>query len=303
MSNLLIERGGRTVGPFTPDEVRRYLAKGNLAPQTPAWTDGLLDWAPLEQVLPRAASQTAQDGAEFTDTARRSILPDEARGFSWGAFLCGPLWGFPYRVWVSILSWLPGIGALVWLWMGFNGREMAWRAREWPSVEAFLQAERRWMRVGLVLFWLMALLPIGLALWAYTHKGADTATTTPTTPAGTEEPAAPAAPPRLTPAERPAGPAKPPVAEPTQPAAPAAAGNLRPRADWRKQLMGRGVEQVRAALGEPAHTQRLPEKNVDVWIYRRLSYERSAADPDAYMLLGMHKGAVAGVEFVKKEDE
>ena len=30
MANLLIERGGRAVGPFTQDEVRRYLAKGHL---------------------------------------------------------------------------------------------------------------------------------------------------------------------------------------------------------------------------------------------------------------------------------
>ena len=299
MLNVLIERGGRTVGPYTPDEVRRYLAKGSVTPHTPAWTDGLLDWAPLEQVLARVDSDPAASPAEFTSTVGRSILPDEARGFSWGAFLCGPLWGFPYRVWASILAWLPGIGMLVWLWMGFNGREMAWRAREWGSVQAFLQSERRWTRVGLVLFWLMALIPIGVALWAYTQRGGTLRLPEPMG-AAQPQPTAPTggAAPRL-----PATPTNPPAAEPAGTPAPAPAGSLRARATWRKQLMGLNTERVRAALGEPAHKQTLPDKNVDVWIYRRLSYERSATDPDAYMLVGLRNGVVGGVEFVKKEDQ
>ena len=297
MSNLLIERGGRTEGPFTPAEVRRYLARNSVAPHTPAWTDGLLDWAPLEQVLPRADSQQAEGSPEFTDTAGRNIVPDEVRGFSWGAFLCGPLWGFPYRVWASILAWLPGIGALVWLWMGFNGRELAWRARDWESPQAFLQSERRWTRIGLVLFWLMALIPVGMALWAYTHRGGAAGLAG---AAGAGQPELPAAPADPEAPARPQGAPTPTEAKPATPA-PQAAGSLRSRAVWRKQLMGMAADRVTALMGAPAHTQKVPDKNVDVWIYRRVSFERSAADPDAFMLIGMQGGAVAGIEFVKKD--
>lgn len=300
MANLLIERGGRAVGPFTQDEVRRYLAKGHLQPQTLAWTEGLVDWAPLDQVLPRAAGYPNDGDAPFTDTAGRSILPDEARGFSWGAFFCGPLWGFPYRIWVSILALVPGIGALVWLWMGFNGREMAWRAREWDSVQTFLKSERRWTRVGLVLFWLIALVPIGLALWVYSQRGV--AANLPA-PAGTAQPQAPAAPQGTAPRRAAPTQQDPPAAEPAAPANPAAGApsNLRSRAAWRKQLVGMRAAQVRAALGDPAHTQRLEDKGVDVWIYPGMSYERRASEPDAFMLLGLRNGAVAAVEFAKKE--
>lgn len=296
MSNLLIDRGGRTVGPFTPDEVRRYLAKGHVAPQTLAWTDGLMDWAPLDEVLPRAESQTGDGPPEFTDTAGRNIVPDEVRGFSWGAFLCGPLWGFPYRLWVSIFSWVPGIGALMWLWLGFNGREIAWGAREWESPQAFLQSERRWAGFGWVVFVLVSIASVVFVLWMVQHRGGAGLPTQ-----GTERTEQAPAPAEREAPERPTTRTKPAGAERGQPTS---GGPVAPlaRALWKPLLMGMEAKSARELLGAPASTQKLPDKpDVDVWIYRRLSYEDNPSDLDAFMLLGVQNGKVAGVEFVKKE--
>lgn len=298
MSNVLIARGGRTVGPYTPEEIRRYLAKGSVAPHTPAWTDGLLDWAPLEQVLPSAEAQRGADHPEFTHIAGRSIMPDEVRGFSWGAFLCGPVWGFSYRLWVSILSWLPGIGVLVWFWMGFHGREIAWRARDWESPQAFLESERRWTNAGWAIF-AVFILAMAALLWSQRQRLAANplAPSAPTSQPAPAEPDTPA-PPQGRPRAQP----QPAEAEPPRPTAQPAT-RLLARAVWRKELMGMSAERVLALLGEPLHTEKLPDKNVDVWIYRRMSFERDASEPDAFMLIGIQKGVVAGVEFVKKEGQ
>ena len=51
MANMLIRNGGKAAGPYTPSEVRAYLAVGHRTPETPAWTEGLIDWSTTDAVL------------------------------------------------------------------------------------------------------------------------------------------------------------------------------------------------------------------------------------------------------------
>ena len=47
---ILIHRGGQQFGPYSLDEVRSYLAAGQLQPADSAWHEGLPDWVPLDQI-------------------------------------------------------------------------------------------------------------------------------------------------------------------------------------------------------------------------------------------------------------
>ena len=52
---------GNRHGPYSPEEVRQYLATGQLQPQMPAWCEGKTDWQPLE-TFPEFAPPAAKPG-------------------------------------------------------------------------------------------------------------------------------------------------------------------------------------------------------------------------------------------------
>ena len=83
--------------------------------------------------------------------------PQEIQRWNWSAFILGPIWGLVHGIWWSMLGFLPllplpptfrsiGIVILigVMLILGFKGNELAWRARQWDSVEKFLAVQQRW---------------------------------------------------------------------------------------------------------------------------------------------------------------
>ena len=45
-----VSRDGQQFGPYTLDEVKQYLAAGNLKPTDRAWYDGAPDWMSITQV-------------------------------------------------------------------------------------------------------------------------------------------------------------------------------------------------------------------------------------------------------------
>jgi serine/threonine protein kinase len=81
-------------------------------------------------------------------------VPDEIKGWNWGAFLLPWLWPLTNHVWIGLFSWVPnhswmGIVALA---LGRMGNEWAWRSRKWQSIEQFKTHQRRWTIAG-VCFW------------------------------------------------------------------------------------------------------------------------------------------------------
>lgn len=72
------------------------------------------------------------------------VVPDEIKGWNWGAFLLTFIWGAGNKVWSSALVGVPGIGAVVPFVIGVKGSEWAWQNKEWKSVEHFKQVQRKW---------------------------------------------------------------------------------------------------------------------------------------------------------------
>lgn len=93
-------------------------------------------------------------------------LPDGVKGWSWGAFFLNGIWAIGNRTWIGLLAFVPYLGWLVAIWLGFKGREMAWKNRKWDSLEHFNRVQRRWSQWGVGIMIAAALLGVLAALVA-----------------------------------------------------------------------------------------------------------------------------------------
>lgn len=283
MANLLIRSGPRTAGPYTPEETRAFIDAGSVAPDSLAWTEGLLDWAPLDQVLTLLKGRPASEAAaEFTSLDRRRVVPDGVRGFSWGAFVLGPFWSIGNRVWVGLWALVPGLGQLVSVWLGFHGRELAWQRGRWADVQSFQAAQRKWSIAAAVA---LPLLVAGLVALALAVRSQGAGETTEARPA---EPVRPADEPRRAPAREAQAPiTERPVREAPVREAPAAEGRAlalpASRDRFERALRDRGPEQVRSIAGRPTATQR--EQGVLVYVYREATLNPASGATDAAALV------------------
>jgi len=48
--NIHVDRNGERFGPYSLEEVNRYLAEGTLLPSDLGWYEGAENWAPLDQI-------------------------------------------------------------------------------------------------------------------------------------------------------------------------------------------------------------------------------------------------------------
>jgi hypothetical protein len=81
--NYQVSRGGQTYGPYTSEDLQRYVASGNILPTDLAKSEAMSDWIPVSQILSGQQSFT-------------SSVPD-ASGLSPSVFSGGaaPVYGGP----------------------------------------------------------------------------------------------------------------------------------------------------------------------------------------------------------------
>jgi serine/threonine protein kinase len=87
-------------------------------------------------------------------------VPDEIKGWNWGAFLFPQFWPLTNRTWIGLLSWAPYIGPLMSLVLGYKGNEWAWKSREWRSLQHFKDHQRGWTVAGLLFGF-----PVSIIIW------------------------------------------------------------------------------------------------------------------------------------------
>ena len=81
-----------------------------------------------------------------------ATVPEEVKGWSWGAFGLTWIWGIFNSVWIALLCLIPFFG-LVWaIVLGIKGSEWAWRNKKWDSIEHFKSTQRSWNIAGIVVF-------------------------------------------------------------------------------------------------------------------------------------------------------
>jgi len=81
-----------------------------------------------------------------------AIVPEEVKGWSWGAFVLTWIWGIFNSVWIALLCFIPFF-SLVWaIVLGVKGNEWAWRNKKWDSIEHFKSTQRSWNIAGIIVF-------------------------------------------------------------------------------------------------------------------------------------------------------
>lgn len=82
----------------------------------------------------------------------QSTFPTELAGWSWGGFMLTWIWGLGNSVWLSLLVFLPICNIVMPFVLGVRGKEWAWGARRWASVEEFRRVQKTWDTIGLIMF-------------------------------------------------------------------------------------------------------------------------------------------------------
>lgn len=75
-----------------------------------------------------------------------AIVPDEIKGWNWGAFWLNWIWSIGNQVWIGLLSLV--IGIIMAIILGVKGNEWAWQNRKWVSVEQFKETQKKWAMWG-----------------------------------------------------------------------------------------------------------------------------------------------------------
>lgn len=160
-----VRRKGETdsYGPYTEVQLKEYLREGRIQPRDfvtdghrTVFVEDLLgpsSTPPPPPPLPHAPP-TARYGTGANTSGQDVEPPLEVKnmGFSWGAFGLGLIWVIANRVWMPgllvLLAFVPYLG---WLWsvgfgvyMGIHGHKLAWRNREFQSVQQFKDTMAVW---------------------------------------------------------------------------------------------------------------------------------------------------------------
>jgi hypothetical protein len=100
------------------------------------------------------------DGAKYDERSGKkeaSVVPDEIKGWNWGAAGLTWVWGVYHGVFISLLAFIPLVNIIMFIVLGMKGSEWAWKARKWESVEIFVSSQKKWKPFGILFFVLMML--------------------------------------------------------------------------------------------------------------------------------------------------
>jgi len=102
-----------------------------------------------------AVTQQAFSGSQaITNSSGQganATVPAEIQGLNWGGLMLSWIWGIGNSTWIALLAFVPFIGVFVPFYLLFKGNELAWKNKQWESVEAFQATQRKWAIAGLVL--------------------------------------------------------------------------------------------------------------------------------------------------------
>jgi len=95
---------------------------------------------------------------------KEDFVPEGVKGWSWGAFFLNWIWALFNKTYIGLLALIPYIGLIFAFYLGFKGRELAWKNKRWNSMEHFNEVQRKWSFWGVMLLVVPAVLGILAAI-------------------------------------------------------------------------------------------------------------------------------------------
>lgn len=92
-----------------------------------------------------------------TDESIEDSLPEDMKGWNWGAFFLNGIWGLGNKTYIALLGFVPVINVPVMIYLGLKGNELAWDNKDWNSIEHFQSVQKKWNIAGLVAFAIYAI--------------------------------------------------------------------------------------------------------------------------------------------------
>ncbi|WP_368790592.1 ribonuclease G [Companilactobacillus farciminis] len=84
-------------------------------------------------------------------------VPNEIKGWNWGAFMFNFIWGIGNKTYLPLLCLIP-IFNIFWIFVvGFKGNTWAWQKGNYGDVETFKTVQATWNRAGIFQFALAVL--------------------------------------------------------------------------------------------------------------------------------------------------
>ena len=102
--------------------------------------------APMADVRPVSMEEGNNSGEGS------SVVPEGVKGWSWGAFFWNWIWALGNSTYIGLLALVPYVGFIMAFYLGFKGRELAWKNKRWDSLEHFNRVQRSWTKWGLIVF-------------------------------------------------------------------------------------------------------------------------------------------------------
>lgn len=92
---------------------------------------------------------------EYNNDYVKPPIPNQIKGWNWGAFMFNIYWGIGNRTYLPLLCLIP-IFNIVWIFVcGFKGNEWAWQSGNFnyqEDVDLFKQTQRTWNLAGIWAF-------------------------------------------------------------------------------------------------------------------------------------------------------
>lgn len=98
----------------------------------------------MENVYSSPKSDVTAESTENNSGMKEDVYPEGVKGWSWGAFFFNWIWAIFNKSYIGLLAFLPYIGFIFAFYLGFKGRELAWKNKHWESVDHFNRVQKKW---------------------------------------------------------------------------------------------------------------------------------------------------------------